>query len=311
MTSATLGAPAAAPTAATRTTVLSLARVETLRLARHPLFVVASVWFLYLAANTPFSEYANASYDIAANGSASETNVDWVVLPAFLLGLGGLIAMNRITTSTRSSGDLVTAAPVGESRRTLALCLACLLPAAVAIVGAVYVFTFWMVDPPVQSVSWRDFATTPNLVALMATGVLAAPGGPLLGVLVGRWWQWPTAAGLTAVGLIAWSVLTIWPGGHPWGTLNHMATPFTLVAANTEGETWLLGGSWNWRVPYLTGMCALAALGAYAHGTEGPSRRRTALVVLVVAVLTATALAMSVLLGPEGHPGYWDPAWLT
>jgi hypothetical protein len=311
MRTATLTVSAGAPTAGQRPAVLTLARQETLRLARHPVFVVATLLFLLVAATTPFSEYANATYDVAGNGFESETNLDWTVAPAFFLGLGGLIAMNRITTSTRSAGDLVTAVPVGESQRTIALCLACLLPAAVALVGAAYVFTFWMVDPPVQSVNWRDFATTPNLVALMATSVLAALGGPLLGVLVGRWWHWPTAGGVTAVLLIAWSVLTIWPGSHPVGTLNHMAAPYTLIAANTDGETetWLLGGSWAWRVVYLSGLCALAALGAYAHGTEGPARRRVARVVLLVAAATVAALLLSVFLGPEGHVGYWDPVW--
>src|SRR5690606_29574412 len=156
--------------------------------------------------------------------------------------------------------------PVGESRRTLALCLACLLPAAIALVGAAYVFTFWMVDPPVQSVGWRDFGTTPNLLALMATGVLAALGGPLLGVLVGRWWHWPTAAGVTAVLLIAWSMSSsAIQSGNLATTLNHMAAPYTLVTSTYEDSVYLLGGSWPWRTVYLTGLCALAAVGAWAH----------------------------------------------
>ena len=66
----------------------------------------------------------------------------------------------------------------------------------IALVGATYVFLFWMFDPPVQSISWGEF-TDLELAAIMACGVLAAIGGPLLGVLTARWWRWPTAAAVT------------------------------------------------------------------------------------------------------------------
>lgn len=281
MTTATLSPRDAAKVPNERLSMLALARVETLRLARHPVFVVAVLLLVAITAMTPFSEYANATYETATQGA--ENNLDWTVAPAIFLGLGGLIAMNRITTSTRSAGDLVSSTPVGESRRTLALCLACLLPAAIAVVCAAYVFTFWMVDPPVQSIGWREFGATPNLVALMASSVLASLGGPLLGGLVGRWWRWPTAAGITVVLLITWSVLSsAVQSGHVLMTVQHMAAPYTL-----------------------------AALGAYAHGTEGAQRRRLARLVAVVAATTVAALLASVLLGPEPGFASWDPAWPT
>ena len=112
--------------------------------------------------------------------------------------------MNRITSSSGRSGEVLDAAPMSEPRRTLALCLACLVPAGLALLGAGYVFVFWMVDPPVHTENWGEFSNA-ELAAVMACGVLAALGGSLLGVVTARWWRWPTAAAVTAVLLIIWT----------------------------------------------------------------------------------------------------------
>lgn len=302
----TLAPGRAAPPVSDAATLATLARYETLRLARHPLFVVAVLLCLLVTVATPFSEYATEEY-LARTGD-TEANMDWPVAPAFLLGLGGLIAMNRLTTSAGRAGDVLRAAPVPEQRRTWALCVACLLPAAIALVCAAYVFTWWMVEPPTASVSWHD-VTTVDKAAVMAQGVLAALGGPLVGVLVARWWRWPTAAAVSCLLLIIWTVLSLIPDRTALLTLHHMAAPFTLVAANFDESTWVLGGNHLWRVTYLAGLCCLAVLGACAHGTEGAARRRMIRRVAVVAAFTLAALLLSVLFGAEGQPGHWDPRW--
>ena len=285
-----------------RRVLCMLARYESLRLLRHPLFVLAVLLFVAVAVTTPLSEYANADYQTTADGP--ETNLDWPVLPAFTLGLGGLIAMNRITSSVGRAGDVLRSSPVAESRRSLALCLACLVPGVIALVGATYVLLFWMFDPPVKSISWGEF-TDPELAAIMACGVLAAIGGPLLGVLTARWWRWPTAAAVTCVLLILWSVSSLAPDKHWLLTLNHAASPFTLVASNGEDYSWHMGGSWLWRATYLAGLCLLAAISACAHGTEGGQRRRLARAATVVAVVTAGCLLLAAFAGTGGYYA-WD-----
>jgi len=294
--------PAPPPEVDERRVLWMLARYESLRLLRHPLFVFAVLLFLAVAVTTPLSEYADSDHQNTADGP--ETNLDWPVLPAFTLGLGGLIATNRLTSSAGRAGDVLRSSAVTESRRTLALCLACLVPGAIALAGSTYVFMFWMLDPPVQSVSWGEF-TDLELAAIMACGVLAAVGGPLLGILIARWWRWPTAAAVTSVLLILWSVSTLPPDKHWLLTLNHAATPFTLVASNGEDYSWHVGGSWGWRVTYLAGLCLLAAIGACAHGSEGAQRRRLARAATVVAVLTAGCLVLAAFTGTEGYYS-WD-----
>lgn len=308
MSVATAAPPRPAPSGTSRAVVATLARIETRRLLRQPVFIVAVLLFLVIAATTPFSEYANADYVVTPE-NGTETNLDWPVLPGFFLGLGGLIAMNRVTKGASRAGDVLLAAPATALQRSLALCLVCLVPGAVALAGTAYVFTFWMVDPPIQAVAFTEF-TTAQLFSIMVQGVVTAVGGPLLGVAVARWWRWPTAGAITAVGLILWAVLgsvvrdTSW-----WEGLLHHSSPFALAAYNTEGSSWIQGGSHHWRIAYLVGLCVLAALAACAHGSAGEQRRRLVRASLLAGAVTVLALALTVFTGPEGYYGPWDPRW--
>jgi hypothetical protein len=164
-----------------------------------------------------------------------------------------------------------------------------------------------MTDPPIYALGWDEY-TNAELAANLAAGVLACLGGPLLGVLVARWWRWPTAGAVTSVLLVLWAALAMIPGTTFWLSLLHLSSPFALVTGYAEPEHWHEGGNLLLRLGYLAGLCLLAALGAVAHGTEGASRRRMARWVLVVAGGTLALLVLSVVTGPGGY--YADnPAW--
>ena len=241
-----------------RRALWAVARYESLRLVRHPVFLVAALLFIYGTVDHAVHRATpTRTYDAPPHGA--DSNLDYPMQAAFLLGLGGLIAMNRITSSSGRSGEVLDAAPMSEPRRTLALCLACLVPAGLALLGACYVFVFWMTDPPVHTENWGEFSNA-ELAAVMACGVLAALGGSLLGVLTARWWRWPTAAAVTAVLLILWTIVGLINDTNPLLTLNHLAAPYTLVSSNGDDWSWHLGGSWLWRVAYLAGLCGLAAI---------------------------------------------------
>lgn len=285
-----------------RRALWAVARYESLRLVRHPVFAIATLIYLYGAVTTPFFSYADA--DASAPVHGTESNLDWPMMPAFLLGLGGLIAMNRITSSSGRSEEVLRAAPMSEPRRTLALCLACLVPTTLALLGAIYVYVVWMVDPPVNTENWGEFSNA-ELAALMACGVLAALGGSLLGVVTARWWRWPTAAAITAVLLIIWTIVGLINDTNRLLTLNHLAAPYTLVSSNGNDWSWHLGGSWLWRVPYLAGLCGLAVIAACAHGSDGDVRRRQVRWAIALGVLTLGALLVGTFTGPEGYYS-WD-----
>ena len=301
MSAGTLTAPASE-----RATLAALARYETLRLARHPLFVVGTLlWVFVLATYASDPAYGDAAYDLTQD--SPNTSLDSPVAPAFLMGLLGLLAMSRLTASSGRVGDALEAAPVPEARRTLALCLACLLPAAVGLAGSAYVFYVWMTNPPIYALGWEEYSGA-ELAANLAAGALACLGGPLLGVLVARWWRWPTAAAVTSVLLVLWAALSMRPGTTLPLSLLHHSSPFALVTGYADPNHWHEGGNLFIRLGYLTGLCALAALGAVAHGTEGEGRRRMARWVIGTAGVTVGLLFLAVLTGPESYY-VKDPTW--
>ena len=301
MSTGTLRAPATESA-----TLATLTRYETMRLARHPLFVVGTLlWVFVLATYASDGAYGDAGYDLTQD--SPNTSLDTPAAPAFMIGLLGLLAMNRLTSSAGRTGDALEAAPVTEVRRTAALCLACLLPAAVGLAGSAYIFYVWMTNPPIYALGWNEYNDA-ELAANLAAGVLACLGGPLLGVLVARWWRWPTAAAVTSVLLVLWAALSMIPGSTFLLSLLHHSSPFALVTGYASPGHWHEGGNLFLRLGYLAGLCALAALGAVAHGTEGEARRRMARWVVGTAAVTVVLLLLTVVNGPASYY-VEDPTW--
>jgi hypothetical protein len=290
----------------TATSVRALARYETWRLARHPLFVVVVLLSVAIVVTSPIDpNYGDADYRVTAEGP--NTSLDWPVAISFLIGLGGLIAMNRLASSADRAGEVLDASPVPEWRRTVALCLACLLPASIGLVLTAYMAWFWLVDPPIHARGWSEFSDA-ELMAVLAPGVLACLGGPLLGVLVARWWRWPTAAAVTCVLLVLWCAASITRGTTSLLTALGLSAPWNTPLESFGDEAWREGGNLYLRVVYLATMCGLAAAGAIAHGTEGRLRRRLALVVGILAALALAVLVLATFTGPVGHD-VDVPAW--
>ncbi|MPV37360.1 hypothetical protein [Georgenia subflava] len=280
-----------APVASERrpgTALVVLAAVEARRLARHPVFLVGVAAYVLLLLDLLVLTRQRELWQLTDSVTFSI---------ALCLGIGGFIAMNRLAGATRDS-DAVVAVPAGETTQTWALCLACLLPLAIAGAGAVAVALVYVADPAsYQEVPGRVDAGAH--IAYLAAAWLSALGGPLLGVTVARWWRWPTAGLVGAVGLIVWSFLGIGPTLLAID-LVHLSAPYTiLITGPTEGELYVLGGNLGWRLPYVAGLCALAAIAAALHGAHGEARRRLLRVLAVVAAVTVTCLVLSAVTGPD------------
>jgi hypothetical protein len=177
----------------------------------------------------------------------------------------------------------------------------------VGFAGSAYIFYVWMTDPPIYALGWNEYSDA-ELAANLAAGAFACLGGPLLGVVVARWWRWPTAAAVTSVLLVLWAALSMMPGKTLPLLLVHHSSPFALVTGYADPNHWHEGGNLFLRLGYLTGLCALAALGAVAHGTEGEARRRVARWVIGTAVVTVVLLLLTVMVGPESYYVV-DPTW--
>ncbi|GIG20210.1 hypothetical protein Cch01nite_09340 [Cellulomonas chitinilytica] len=277
-----------------RSALRTLAGLEARRYALHPLFV-AGVLLL-----TVFT--VQAAYDLAT-GTIEPTwfgGGDLVVMPAFFLGMVGVLVANQLTRSLSRSAEAVAPSPADGLTRTAALCLACLVPGAAAVVWLTWTFvaqTLWTIPP--TSVPPAD------TVAILCAGVVCAVGGPLLGVLVGRWTAVPGAGILTFVLLYAWvGVASI--GGSTMAAshlsnLVSLATPFTLWTSGGAGAAFM-GGSPGWYLLFLTTLCGLAAAAALWHEARGASRARLGRTLVVLGLLAAAGLLLAAAADPARIP---------
>jgi hypothetical protein len=230
-------------------------------------------------------------FGIGTRSVVTGSAVEGLVFPVFLLGVFGFVVAHRLTTSLRRSGDLADTSPTGQQRRTIALCLACLVPmaAGVATIAALIVFgAVWPPEsmPPGQRVAWFGHEPTIDMLAALVAAVpLAALGGSLLGVAVARWAPFRGSALLGVVILVVGAAFgdglpTPWFTISPW--FNFMDGEYSDGQYHT---TWLRGGVEPlWSCGYYAALCGLAVVAALLR--DNANRRP---LLLAGGLLTAVA----------------------
>lgn len=265
-------------------TLRTLAGLESRRYARHPLFLIG-VALLVIASFT-----AAAATGALANPEEQVATV----LPAFFLGLLGVFVGHQLARSMARSTEAVEASPTDGVIRTGALCLACLVPGAVAVGWAACMSLVMAVKPVPVSAA----LSTADRGAMIAACVVYAVGGPLFGVLVGRWTRFPGAGLVAAVALVAWTFLGTFGLLMPpsrMGTLIHLNAPFTnwVSSDGPSAPLWLAGGSPWWYLAYIAALCGLAATAAMFHEAVDTRRSRLSGVLAVLAVLAVASLLLA------------------
>lgn len=262
----------------------ALAKIETVRLAKHPFFVVGVV--------------ATAFFLATSKGSPDFYN--GAITPAFFLGVFGMLATFRLTRSMERLEEAVGTTPTGVQDRVRALCLATLLPGVLGVVSLVTLLVHHSAVPDWAYGAW----TGSERVGIFVGGVvLACVGGPLLGIAAARWWRFPGApAVLFAAVLFVVLLGEGFADSHPqawWSELLRLAGPWTqFTSVNTEDQrlgSWT-GSPWPW-VAWLVVLCVLAVLAALLKGAEGEERRRLLRTGAAVGVVGLAFLALAATTG--------------
>jgi hypothetical protein len=272
------GAP---PATRSRSALWPLAAVETKRYARQPLFLTGAVVTLLVTAFLPADKETSTYYD--------------AIVPAAALGVLGLVAMASMVRGARTLSRSAGAAPVPERVQTGALALACLLPFTIGLIWfAGSVLRAHANPPAANGFPFGDLTASWKLAILFGMGTMSTLGGPLLGVLIGRWLPRRGTAPLAAVLLVA-ATIVMQGIFAPLRTIR-VIMPYTNWGGPSDlnsNRELVLTGSPQWWVVYLACLCGLAVTGALWHDRAARGRRLAAVgAVLIAAALATCLLAM-------------------
>ena len=261
---------------------LLLARMEMIRYARRPAFVIGAG--LTSAALLPYLDPAEPVDELS------------MIAPAALVGLIGItVSAQRVWASDRCA-DAAGSTPVPMATRTLAHLAACIVPFVVGLLFVAVTYLRYLTDPP-PAYGYAALMSDGWVLAVwFALGAVSCLGGPILGVLIARLTDRRAAPILVTVGLVALAI--VFQGLFeplrrirvimPW---TYWGGPFGIDGDPQRSV--VLAGSPQWWVLYLLALCAIAGLAALRRDHTWRSQRNAAvLTALVVTAVVTCLLAM-------------------
>ncbi|HUR51295.1 MAG TPA: hypothetical protein VMZ11_04145 [Mycobacteriales bacterium] len=275
--------------------VTALAKVEMIRLAKHPVFLIG------FAANAFF---------LATSVGSSDDYYNPPITTAFFIGLFGMIAMFRLTRSMEKLEEAVGSTPTGIQDRVRALCAATALPGVVGVISFIALLAEVDASAPWALGAWSE---SQRVAIFFGEVVVACIGGPLLGVAAARWLRFPGAVAALVIGVLF--VVLLGEGmadAHPQSrplTLLRLVSPWAqFTSVNSEDDklaSWL-GSPALW-CGWIAALCVLAVLGALLKGAEGEQRQKLVRAGAVVGLIGVAFLMLATFLGPD-QPVLTSPA---
>jgi len=272
-------------------TTRALVRKEITHYLRHPVFIVGALLLAavsWLGATSP-DDRASTSMDGLAPGA--------------LLGLLGIVVMASLTKRSDRAAEAAGAVSVSQRTRTLALAGAVVVPVTCALAWFVSAVIGFQEHPPApDGVQFGGVDDSYIYATMFAQGVMAAVGGPLLGLMIGRWLPRRGVAPVVMVlmvlvtivmqGIFEWtrSWRVVWPWTHFYGAMG--------VPGDSDRFMVLTGSPFLY-VGYLVALCALGLLIALLRDPEADRRGLVRATVAVAAA--AVVLLVLTIVGGYDH----------
>jgi hypothetical protein len=263
----------------------TLARKEISRYLRHPLFWIGS------ALLTVFIVFDSTSPDEWGSTTLSG------LAPAAVMGLFGLVIMASLTRSSDRAAEAAGAVSTRQRTRTLALASAVVVPFALGLVWFVSAVISYQQHPPSpESIPFGPVDDSFIYATMFAQGVMSCIGGPLLGLVIGRWLPQRGVAPVAVVLVVLVTILMqglfdfnerwreIWPWVHFHGP----------TGIDGDPDRWsVLTGSPYWYIGYQAALCVIGVLVAMLRDAES-DRRRLVQALAVVGVVALALLALTI-----------------
>ena len=218
--------------------VADLARLQAVRIMRHPVFLLGLGWYALLVGigerpHTLYAEYSTVTGSVA-----------------YLVGPIAFFAANLVASSGRRSGadEWTPSLPMPRLHRTSALLLACLAPAAfAAVLDLAVLYAIRLYGGLDMHVRWQLLASVPVTVL----------GGAVLGVAVARLLPWTGVPLVVVVALVSFNlwVTTKDPYLGFYVDFAEWTTPGNMVPAMVPGDP-------SWHLVFLLALTGLAGCGA-------------------------------------------------
>jgi hypothetical protein len=262
-----------------RAALPALARHEIRRYARHPLFLVG----------------AALTTAVCAMGPDAGSSLGHVIVPATCIGVFGLLVMVSLVRASDQANEAAGTVVASERTRTLALAISTVVPFVAGLLFFAWAVWAYHDEPPAaNTVPFGDVGDAWAYAVLFALGTISCVGGPILGLVIGRWLPFRGAGIVSAVVLIMLTI--VFQGLVEPVRYVRVFAPWTYFGGpyGVEGDAnrWLIfTGSPFWYCLYLVVLCAIGVIIAMLHDREQERRP----LVRVLAVLGVVAVVLFVL----------------
>jgi hypothetical protein len=271
--------------AAPASPLAALARREVVRYARHPLFLIGLV--LLVAGEATSDDPAVRS-----------TYLLHVLLPAFTIGVLGIVVEYRLARGSDRLAETSGSPSLGLYERTLGLVAGMGVPLLVGLLWFVFaVVRYTGTDTPPDGFPFGGVGDAWAYGVMFSLGVVSCVGGPVVGLLLARWFPRRGIAVVTAVLLVI--AVMVMQGNIESLRFVRVVMPFTWFGnqfgvPGDDERMVILTGSPLWYSAYLVGLCVLGILVALYRDRERPrDRLRRAIWATLAVTVVLCGLAMT------------------